>query len=119
MDTFTIILKRFWSIIESFRDDEPIRASNLLPCEITLEVTLVQLTLFALGYWNTDVATKVGVGFEGLIYLDFVLESRYIYHIFPPLNIKNYHPICGMACDFSIVLRGNHVHLLGSFVTKL
>lgn len=45
MDTFTIILKRFGGIIESVRDDEPIRASNLLPCEITLEVTLVQLPL--------------------------------------------------------------------------
>ena len=119
MDTFTIILKRFWSIVKRLCNDEPIRASNLLPCEITLEAALVQLTLFAFSYRNTDVATKVGVGFEGLIYLDFVLESRYIYHIFPPLNIKNYHPIYGMACEFSIVLRGNHVHLLGSFVTKL
>ena len=80
---------------------------------------MVQLTLFALGYWNADVATQVRVGFEGLICFDFVLENRYIYHIFPPLNIKNYHPIYGMARDFSIVLRGNHVHLLGSFVTKL
>ena len=66
MDTFTIILKRFGGIIESFRDDEPIRASNLLPCEITLEVTLVQLPLLPFSYRNTDVATKVGVGFEFL-----------------------------------------------------
>ena len=119
MDAFPVILIGLWSVIESIRDDKPIRASNLLPCEITLEAALVQLTLFALGYWNADVATQVWVGFEGLICFDFVLENRYIYHIFPPLNIKNYHPIYGMACDFSIVLRGNHVHLLGSFVTKL
>ena len=66
MDTFTIILKRFGGIIESVRDDEPIRASNLLPCEITLEVTLVQLPLLPFSYRNTDVATKVGVGFEFL-----------------------------------------------------
>ena len=80
---------------------------------------MVQLTLFAFCHWNTKIVAKVGVGFEGLICFDFVLESRYIYHIFPPLNIKNYHPIYGMVCDFSIVLRGNCVHLLGSFVTKL
>ena len=119
MDAFPVILIGLWSVIESIRDDEPIRASNLLPCEITLEAALVQLTLFAFCHWNTDVFTERRVGLEGLICFDFVLKNRYIYHIFPPLNIKNYHPIYGMACDFSIVLRGNHVHLLGSFVTKL
>ena len=66
MDTFTIILKRFGGIIERVRNNEPIRASNLLPCEITLEVTLVQLPLLPFSYRNTDVATKVGVGFEFL-----------------------------------------------------
>ena len=66
MDTFTIILKRFRSIVKRLCNDEPIRASNLLPCEITLEVTLVQLPLLPFSYRNTDVATKVGVGFEFL-----------------------------------------------------
>ena len=119
MDAFAVILIGLWSIVERLRDDKTIRARNLFPCEVTLEAALVQLTLFALGYWNTDVVTQVGVGFEGLICFDFVFENRYIYHIFPPLNIKNYHPIYGMACDFSIVLRGNHVQQIGRFVTKL
>lgn len=66
MDAFPVIFIGLWSVIESIRDDEPIRTSNLLPCEITLETALVQLPLLPFSYRNTDVATKVGVGFEFL-----------------------------------------------------
>ena len=83
MDAFPVILIGLWSVIESIRDDEPIRASNLLPCEITLEAALVQLTLLAFSHRDTKIVAKVRVGFEFLPYFQWCIPHLFNFHKLP------------------------------------